>query len=305
VRVLVTGGRGFVGQWLERELGAAGHEVRAPGRDDLDVTDGAAVAAALRDASIEAVAHLAGVSFAADAAADPVRALRVNLGGTIALLEAVRAQARPPVVLVAGSSDVYAPPGPGEALAESSPLGPRTPYGLTKVAQESAALAYAARHRLRIVVTRPFNHAGPGQRTDFVIPALARRVRAVRDAEASTIPVGNLESHRDFTHVADVVRAYRSLLEGLAAGRFGEGGIVVNVASGRSVSIGEILAGLCRRAGVDPMVTVDPALLRANEPPEIRGDASLLRSLIGWAPVLGVEDILDDVWSAAAQGGGR
>src|SRR4051794_27629958 len=106
MHVLVTGAGGFVGGWLTRELESAGH--RVTGTDmDVDVRDGEAVAALLSRVAPDAIAHLAAVSFAPDASADPHTAYAISIGGTINILEAARALNTPPAILVAGSSEVY------------------------------------------------------------------------------------------------------------------------------------------------------------------------------------------------------
>ena len=300
MRVLLTGGHGFVGRRLQRELLEAGHELSAPAHDKLEITRPDAVADALAGEP-DAVVHLAAVAFAPDAEADTAHALRVNVGGTLVLMEALRRLSRMPLVLVVGSADVYAvPDAVGVNLPEESPLGIRGSYGLTKVGQEAVAMEAAAREAWPLVVARTFNHTGPGQRRAFVVPALAERVLAVRDGRAAVVPVGNLDVRRDLLHVDDVVVAYRLLLEAMAAGRVRPGGVVFNVASGRTVSIREVVDGLQHRAGTDAPLSVDPSLVRANDPPEIRGDAGRLRALTGWQPRRDLETILDDVWADVA-----
>jgi GDP-4-dehydro-6-deoxy-D-mannose reductase len=303
VRVLVTGARGFVGPWLRTELESAGHSVidADSGSERLDVTDPAALRAALAERP-DAVVHLAAISSSAAVAADPGRALQVNVGGTLLLLEAIAATARneePPVVLVAGSSEVYATPTPETLpLDEDAPLAPRTLYALTKAAQEGVALSAARRHGLRLVVTRAFNHTGPGQQPRFVVPALAERIVAVRDGRADEVRAGNLDVARDITDVRDIVRAYRLLLEALAAGGIEAGGAVYNVASGRSVWLRDVLAQLAEAADVVAEVVVDPQYVRADDPVEISGDASALHSVTGWEPAIRLEETLRDMLGA-------
>jgi GDP-4-dehydro-6-deoxy-D-mannose reductase len=303
LRVLVTGAHGFVGRWLTAELAAAGHEVVAFGHTELDVTDRAAVERCLEKTRPSAIAHLAAVSFAPDAREDPGKALATTVGGTVNLLDPAGRLQHAPAVLVAGSSEVYgAPVADDLPLGEDAPLRPSTPYAWTKISQEGIALALAARHHLPLVATRSFNHLGPGQRPVFVLPALAQRIVAYSAGQAADIPVGNIDVRRDFTDVRDVARAYRLLLEGLTDGRIRPGGLVVNVASGRSVAIRELLEHLWALAGVNAPLRVDPALVRPNDPAEIRGIATLLRELTGWEPLVPLETTLADVWRAYAQG---
>jgi GDP-4-dehydro-6-deoxy-D-mannose reductase len=300
MKVLVTGAGGFVGRWLTRELTAAGHEVVGPPERELDVTDPGAMSHAIGAIRPDAIAHLAAVAYAPDAAGDPTLAFRVTVGGTVALGEALRANRVAPAVLVSGSSEVYGAPHPDSLpLAESAPLSPRTAYAISKVSQEAIALRYAAQLELPLVATRSFNHTGPGQRPVFVVPALASRVAdAARGVgRPASVRVGNLDVRRDFTDVRDVVRAYRLLLERLADGSIERGGTVVNVASGRSYSIRSILERFVALSGAVIEPAVDPTLVRIDDPPDIRGDASTLAGLTGWRPERDFDSTLGDVWS--------
>jgi GDP-4-dehydro-6-deoxy-D-mannose reductase len=300
MRVLVTGAGGFVGGWLTVELRAAGHEIVTPS-ERLDVTDAAAVLRAVTSTNPQAVAHLAAVASAPQAATDPLRTFEVAVRGTINVLEAVRAMDEPAAILVSGSSEVYgAPAADALPLRESQPLAPATPYALSKAAQEGVAVAGAASFSLKVIVTRSFSHTGPGQRTDFVVPAIAKRVLTLADGNAEDIPVGNVDVRRDFTDVRDVARAYRRLLEAAVDSQLGGGGLIVNVCSGRSISIRWIAEELCRLAGVEPRLRVDPALVRRVDQLEVRGDPSQISTLVGWQATTPMKQTLADVWAATA-----
>jgi len=298
VRVFVTGANGFVGHWLVRDLAAHGHAVvETPGPEDLDIADRTAVARWLDDPAgpPDAVVHLAGMAFAPDAGADPAEAFRVNVGGTVALFEALRSLDIRPVVLVSGSADVYGLPDRASLpLREDSLIAPCTPYALSKAAQEAVAAEAATRFDFPVVVTRSFNHTGPGQRPVFVVPAMATRIMAVRRGQAAAIPVGNVDVERDMTDVRDVVAAYRLLLETANVARPGKC-LVTNVASGRSYSVRTMINRMCEIAGVPPLLAKEESLLRKNDAVEIRGDASTLRRLTGWAPAIPLDQTLTDV----------
>jgi GDP-4-dehydro-6-deoxy-D-mannose reductase len=303
MKVLITGAGGFVGSWLTRELIQAGHMVSAADHQSLDVTSGSAVARAIRDALPDAIAHLAGVSFGPDADADPDRALHLAVQGTASVVAAMRQHRPDAALLVAGSSEVYGAPGREDLpLSEDSRLGPRSAYGRSKLAQETVALDAAREFRLSVVVTRAFNHIGPGQRSSFVVPALAARIRAVVDGRADTVRVGNLDVARDFTDVRDVTRAYRLVAEGMVAGSIPRGGAVMNLASGVAISIRTIYDGFCQLAGVAPEPVVDPLLVRTGEPLDIHGSAQRLSAATGWTPVIPLERTLADVWADLTPG---
>ena len=303
MRVFVTGAIGFVGGWLQRELNANGHDVvAAPGPDQLDITDRDGLIRWFSNSGVpDGVIHLAGMAFAPDAHNDPSEAFRVNVAGTITVFEALRRLGIRPAVLVSGSADVYGTPRPQDLpLTEQAPLCPVLPYAISKAAQEAVAVESGVRYGLPVVVTRSFNHAGPGQRPVFVVAAMARRVLALQRRETAAIPTGNVDVRRDLSDVRDVVRAYRLLLEAAVEGPVGVPPVIVNVASGRVVTVRWVIDQLCAMAGVKAALEVDASLVRASDPEEIAGDSSLLSSLTGWRPMIPLEQTLADVLADAA-----
>ena len=176
MRVLVTGIGGFVGPWLQRALVAHGHEVVGLVRESdetppgvpghlADVTVRAQVEAALRDIRPDAVIHLAAISFVPEAEDDPEAAYRVNVGGTIALMAAMRAVTPSARLLWVGSSDAYGAVTPADLpVTEDAPFRPLSVYGASKAAGDVTAGQWARSYGLDVVRARPFNHTGPGQR---------------------------------------------------------------------------------------------------------------------------------------------
>lgn len=297
MKVLVTGATEFVGRWLVRDLETAGHEVVAPGDPHrLDVTDRAAVEAVIAATRPDAVAHLAAVSFGPEALREPARAMLINVGGTINVVEALGSLGSQAGLLVAGSSEVYGSPNAADLpLGEDAPLRPRSPYALTKAAQEAVALRLGSERGLRVVVCRSFNHTGPGQRSDFAIPAFASRILVAQAAGERRIRVGNVDARRDIGDVRDVVRAYRLLLEHLQAGGLPNEDRIANVATGTSVAMRDAIEGLSSAAAYPVELETDPALIRREDAPDIRGDSTRLHRLTGWRPEIPLEQTLRDV----------
>jgi GDP-4-dehydro-6-deoxy-D-mannose reductase len=276
VRVLVTGAGGFVGRVLLPRLRAAAFDVTACDLD-LDVTDAIAVERRVGELAPDAIVHLAAISSVGASQRDAERTYRVNFLGSRVVLEAALRCAPEARVLLVGSGDAYGSTAPGTApFAEANPLRPRSPYARTKACADLLGAAYAERG-LDVVRTRSFNHTGAGQSEDFVASAFARQIAEIAcGRRAPQLRVGNLESVRDFLDVSDVVEAYALLLDrDVPAGAY-------NVASGRGVRIGDLLAQLLAHAQLEPRIEVDPERLRPTDCTV--GDATRLRDATGWAP---------------------
>jgi GDP-4-dehydro-6-deoxy-D-mannose reductase len=298
VRVLVTGSSGFVGTWMTRHLAAIDDEVlQLP--DALDISDGAALTDAVVAAAPDAVCHLAAQASVGVSWADAAGTFRVNALGVVHLIEAVAACAVPPRVLLVSSAEVYGRVQPAELpLGEDRPFAPASPYAASKAAAELVGLQAWLGRGIEVMRVRPFNHTGPGQRPDFVVPSLARQVVDARRSSLPALTAGNIEVRRDITDVRDVVRAYRLLLE------HGRGGEVYNVCRGESVAIADIARRLLLIEGLDVPIVVDPARQRAVDLPDLRGDPSRLVGRTGWRPEIPLDQTLADVlasWHAAAE----
>ena len=293
MRALVTGAHGFVGRWLTAHLEDVGDE--AIGIDhEVDVTDAAAIAAAMKEAAPEAVYHLAAFTHVGDSWSDPELVMRVNAIGTLHVLEAARGLPQPPTVLLTSSAEVYGAVSEEQLpVGEDAPLAPVTPYAASKVAAEFLGVQEHLAHGLPVIRVRPFNHVGPGQAPGFVVPSLAARVVEASRAGGTTLSVGNLSARRDFTDVRDVVRAYRLLVES------GTPGEVYNVCSGRDVVIEEIAQSLLRLAGADLELVRDPALTRPVDVPVVRGDPSKIEAATSWRPEIDLDTTLRDVLAHA------
>lgn len=297
----MTGATGFAGghlieQLLEREpqVAAWGHAggraAPAPDRDDrvrwfsVDVTDAGAVERSIAQIQPAAVYHCAGVADVHSVWAQSAPALRVNVMGTYHVLDALeRLDLRVPVV-VTGSALVYRPS--HEPLHEDSTLGPSSPYGVSKLAQEMLAQSTPG----HVIVTRSFNHAGPRQSASYVTSSFARQIA---EAEAGlrepVLRVGNLDARRDITDVRDTVRAYQLLVE---RGRPRQ---PYNVCRGEAFRVGDLLDSLLTHARVRLRVETDAARLRPSDNPVVIGNPSRIRQDTGWTPRIPIDRTLADL----------
>jgi GDP-4-dehydro-6-deoxy-D-mannose reductase len=295
MRALITGGKGFVGQWLAAHLKACNDDV-AVIDIETDVADGAALRRVMTEVAPDAVYHLAAMTHVGESWENPSQVLRVNVLGTAEILAAARTLESSVRVLVVSSAEVYGVVTPEQLpLREDTPTKPASPYAASKLAAEAVALQAWRGFGQPVVVVRPFNHIGPGQSPNFFVPALAKRIVEARRSGARSLPVGNLTTRRDFTDVRDVVVAYRLLVER------GVSGTVYNVCSGRDVAMSEVARELLELSGAALTLETDPSLLRPVDVPVLRGSAELLTSATGWEPRIPLATTLADVlasWEA-------
>ena len=296
MKALITGSEGFVGRYMRRELTEAGYEVtgldRVEGPDTIraDLLDPESIRKIAAEIRPEVIIHLAAQADVGKSWKAPQLTMNLNVIASINLLEALReAKLTETRVVLVGSSDQYGSLGAaGERVTEETEMKPGSPYAVSKRAQEETARLYVKAYGMNICMTRSFNHGGAGQRTGFMIPDFASGIVRIEQGLAQDLAVGNLASRRDFTHVKDIVRAYRLIAE---KGRAGE---AYNVGSGVTWSAQEILDKLCRMAKCPVPVRQDPARMRPSDTPVICCDHSKLTRDTGWVPELPLESILED-----------
>lgn len=291
-RVLVTGHKGFTGRYVVEALRKAGYAVvgLTERPDDLDapsvnLLDRAGVARAVSAAQPDAVIHLAAIAFVAHGDADEM--YRTNVVGTRHLLEGLAALADAPrAVLLASSANVYGN-SDIELLSESVPASPANDYAVSKLAMEYMAMLWS--DRLPIILARPFNYTGVGQAENFLLPKIVSHFQR----RAEVIELGNIDVARDFQDVRFVADAYTRLL---VAGADGE---AVNLCSGTSVSLMNVIGMMQEIAGYTIDVRVNPAFVRGNEVARLTGDNSRLRSLIGPLDIIPLRATLEWMYASS------
>ena len=293
----MTGGSGFVGGHLRDYLVSRGDDMTMLD-PSIDIADEKALSHALDSlpgGPIEAIYHLAALANVGESFGSSHEVFRVNVLGTLNLLEAARRVFPSARVVVVSSSEVYGRVSPNLLpVDEDLPVAPLSPYAASKAAAEQVAMQAFRAYGQQVIIARPFNHIGPGQSDSYVVSALAKRVLLAQKDGIGSIRVGNLESRRDFTDVRDVVRAYRRMAEA------GVAGTVYNVGSGQSISISWLADRIIRLAGAEVVLERDPRLVRDVEVSDIYGDSSRCRSQLSWEPVISTEESLKDVlewWS--------
>jgi UDP-glucose 4-epimerase len=302
MRVLVTGATGFVGYAVALALVAAGHDVVALSRSDGglppgvervtgELLDPASVTEAV--AAADAVCHLAALVRVRDSRADPLAFWRTNVGGTLALLEAMTHTGTRRLV-AASTCAVYGERA-AQPITESAPAEPSSPYGAGKLAADRAIADLADTGAIGAVSLRAFNIAGasPG-RPDRDETRLVPKVVAVAQGRARELVVnGDGSVVRDYVHVADMADAFVRALAACEPGRW----TVYNVGGGLRSTIADVIAAAEALAGRPLPVRHDPP---AAEPHAMLADAARIRAELGWRPQRSqLARIVQDAFTAA------
>jgi UDP-glucose 4-epimerase len=308
MRVLVTGATGFVGYAVAAALASAGHEVVALSRSDRrlpagvqsvpgDLRDSASVVAAVRAAAVDAACHLAALARVRDSRADPLGYWRTNVGGTLALLQALNGRPAPTRLVVASTCAVYGERA-AQPIGESAVPDPSNPYGSSKLAADRAVADVAQAGSIGAISLRAFNVAGglhghPDQDETRLIP----KVVAVAQGRAAELVVnGDGSVVRDYVHVADMADAFVRALDACRPGVWA----AYNVGSGLRSTIADVVATAETVTGAPLPVRHNPP---AAEPRELLADATRLQSELGWRPRRSTLDrIIGDAWAAAQSG---
>jgi len=286
--VLVTGSSGFAGRNLCNLLSQMGSRVRCFVRsnNDFSVTEpGASLAVgdvqdyqSVLDAlkRVDVAFHLAAITLIPETRAKTFNTFATNALGTLNFLMAAKAQDVPKLVYVS-TCHVY---GKQERLPITEDAAPKPIdiYSASKLSGESLALSFAEMHGMDISISRAFNHYGPYQRPDFLVPSIILRL-----LKGEKLAMGNPSPTRDFSYVEDIVRGYALLAE---KGRSSE---IYHFSSGQEKSVQEIVGTIMRISGVKSEVHWNPEARRVDIPRSV-GDYSKAKGELGWTPRVDFED---------------
>jgi UDP-glucose 4-epimerase len=317
MRLLVTGGAGYIGSAVAAQLVAAGHQVTV--LDDLSTGHADAVPAGAafvhgdirRDAAtvlaggIDAVLHFAAKSLVSESTAQPALYWSLNLGGTIALLDAMHtAQVRR--IVFSSTAAVYGEP-ESVHITETAPPRPTSPYGASKLAVDTTLAEHARIHGLGAVSLRYFNVAGAhhaaghwlGERHSpetHLIPnvlAIARSGDGPLRIFGDDYPTPDGTCVRDYIHVTDLAAAHLLALDATAPGEL----VVYNLGSGTGFSNREVLAACREVTGLD--IPAQAAPRRAGDPAVLVASSDRIRADLGWRPERDLRAMVADAWTAA------
>lgn len=275
--VLITGINGFTGKHLESELsdngftvfGTTYSEPRQENHFQCNILDFEQLTKVVSKTAPDYVVHLAAISFVA--AKDVPKIYATNVQGTLNLMEALLETGKSiKKVLVASSAAVYG--NIGSVLSEEMCPKPVNHYGNSKLAMENMVANYF--DKLNVVIARPFNYTGVGQEDHFLIPKIIKHFKESKEV----IKLGNLNTYREYNDVKFLVNCYRKLL--LTDYKSG----VINIASGTTFSINDILSLMTEVSSHKINVEVDEQFVRKNEIKELKGSPEKLMKLIESRP---------------------
>jgi NAD dependent epimerase/dehydratase len=303
-QVLVTGAGGFIGSHLVEQLVSSGAKVRAfvryNSRGDAgllrqlpqevlsqvemiagDLRDDGAIRQAVQGCQV--VFHLGALISIPYSYYHPVEVAATNFMGTLNILMTCRDQGVERVVHTS-TSEVY-----GTArtvpMDESHPLQGQSPYSASKIGADKLAESFYCAYGLPVVTVRPFNTFGPRQSARAVIPTIITQA-----LKGDTIQLGNLDTVRDFTYVADTVAGF--LKASQAEGCLGQ---VFNLGTGREIRIGDLAQSILRKVGRPVEIKVDSQRLRPQQSEVLRllSNNALAREKLSWQPQVSLDQGLD------------
>ena len=294
----IIGINGFAGKYLKAELLSSGYEVWgvdivSNDEDTIvaDMLDPQAVDRIIAEKKPDAVFNLAGQASPNISWEKVVLTMHINIDIAVNLIEAIRKHTLKTRLILIGSANQYdmrnLPAGP---ISEDAPQLAESPYDVSKSAQESLVRVLGKKYDLDIIMTRSFNHIGPGQKPGFVVTDYCQRIVDLENGKSDSIEIRSLDGWRDFADVRDTVTAYRLLME---KGRSGE---IYNVGAGKAYYIQDIVETLINLSGKAKAVAVLPPSRKDNSAfPKVYSDNSKLKNDTGFEPKFPIEQTLKDV----------
>lgn len=286
---LVFGSKGFVGVHLADHLVAEGHEVHGFNlRDGQNILDYEFVRNALDVFRPNYIFHLAAQAFVPESFTNPTRTFQVNTIGSLNILEAVRQLQLKTKIHLAGTSEEYGSAVNGKGTIDELTLPePSSPYAISKLAMDYLGQVYAKSYGLEVVVTRAFNHAGPGRGEMYAESSFAKQIVECELGKRKVVEHGNLSTVRNYTDVRDIVRAYKMAID-LPSG-------VYNICSDNSITMQELMDLLVKNSKVEIKTKVNEALYRPGDFSFKKPSCEKFKKLTGWKTTYDLETTMIDV----------
>ncbi len=301
-QILITGGTGFVGGFLKKQLQNQGDVYLSSrhqnNRDtlQLDLLQPEGTRDFFDTHDFDKIFHLAAQSNVPLSFEKPFHTLHENISLTLQLFKTLHTLHKTSRVILAGSAQVYQ--ASKEALREDSPLNPLNPYAISKAVTDHF-FQYTQQlpaSQMNSNLLRLFNHTGPGQSDKFVLGSFSKQLAEIKlGLRDPVIKVGNLNAYRDFLDVRDVCIAYD------LAASYTKSGETYNVCSGKAHKVRDLLEQLIEISETQATIELDPNRLRPAEVPTILGSYEKINRDLGWKPTISIEQTLKDMFEASVQ----
>lgn len=299
-KLLIFGTSGFVGPYLAREFHNYDYEIMGCDLNEssslpeyvhffhCDILNGLEVTNLINKVQPSHIVNLAAISSVGQSWKMPQMPMQVNVIGALNILEAARSVTPLPKVMFIGSSEQYAPS--DKPINEQSLLDANSPYGISKMTQEQIARLYHNQYGMKAYCVRPFNHTGIGQKETFVLPSWCKQVAEIScSGQPGSLTAGNLDVKRDFSHVKDIVRAYRMIFEN------NDSETIYNVGSGNAYLLKDLLEYIISLSSQPVSIKIDAKLIRPVDTFEICCDHSSITAKLGWSPTFTVFDAIKEM----------
>jgi len=293
-KVIITGGAGFIGSAVSAALQTCGHDIYVidnlsfgrrellaiPDRHffEIDILDRLELSRVVSQISPDWIVHLAAIHFIPYCNQHPVEAARVNIQGTMNVLDAAKNVPNLEKVFFASTAAVY--PIYDGAISETHPPAPTDIYGLSKLTGERLMNEFHLLTSVPTIVCRFFNAFGPNETNAHVIPEIQRQI----NTGCRTIQLGNLDPKRDFIHTYDMASAIVKLLAS-----FDRGSEIFNLGRGIEYSVTEVVTAFEQALGEKIVIEVDPARVRKVERLHLLADITKLKNFIDWEPKISLK----------------
>jgi len=289
--ILVTGSEGFTGRYVVQTFREHGYQVvglvhRNPRKGEIacDLLDKKELRLVLKEVHPDGIIHLAALAFVGEEEATAFYG--VNIFGALNIFEGLQKEhIFPEKIVIASSANVYGNP-KKRAVDESVVPEPVNHYAASKLAMEYMVKLWFK--KFPVLITRPFNYTGPGQDKRFLVPKIVDHFKK----KLKKIELGNLDVAREFSDVRDVADIYLQLYESSAYSE------IVNICSGKAYQLRDIITMMNDIAGYDIEVEQNPLFMRENEIKVLRGDPTLLKSIINLSPSFALRETLLDMYHA-------
>jgi UDP-glucose 4-epimerase len=312
-KILVTGGVGYVGRELVRQLIAEGgsqvhildnlacgtHRLTQLDLNQarlhcLDIRDTAGIRKLVETLAPDVIFHLAAVHYIPACEESPGEAAAINVAGTVNLLAAVANRAR---FVFASTAAVYAPGDRAYTETEAN-IGPIDIYGITKLQGETFVRYFHDCGKIDAVIVRLFNVIGAGETNPHLVPAVISQI----GRGEHRVQLGNLFPQRDYIDVRDAAEGFRRLGAARPAGS-GSGATISNLGTGKSYAVTEVVEKIGAAAQVSLEIVQDPQRVRLNDRPRLCASTAALEAITGWTPRRTLADSLQAAWNARVADG--